>query len=119
MSPLAYKVLHVFGVLLAFTALGGLTLRALSGSREKGPADKLAGITHGVALLIILVSGFGLIAKLGYGFPLWVWLKLAIWLVIGAALALVRRMPQHAGIFWIALPLLGGVAAYLALYKPF
>ena len=118
MDPLLYKVLHIFGVLLAFTALGGTILQALAGTREKGPGSKLAGITHGVALLLILVTGFGLIATMGYGFPLWVWMKLVIWLLIGGAIALIPRLPQHATIFWFALPLLGAVAAYLAIYKP-
>ena len=45
MDPLLYKVLHIFGVLLAFTALGGMTLQALT-SREKG-GSKLAG-TSGI-----------------------------------------------------------------------
>ncbi len=119
MSPSLYKILHILGVLLVFAALGGATLRALAGTREEAPGRKLALVTHGVALLLILVSGFGMLAKLGYGFPLWVWLKLAIWLVLGAAIALIRRMPQHATLFWFALPLLGAAAAYLAIYKPF
>ena len=119
MDPLTYKVLHIFGVLLTFTALGGMTLRALAGSRDKGTGGKLAGITHGVALLLILVSGFGLLAKLGYGFPTWVLVKIVIWLLIGAAVVLIRRLPQHATIFWFALPILGACAASLAIFKPF
>ena len=79
----------------------------------------MALATHGVALFVILVSGFGMLAKLGYGFPLWVWLKLVVWLLIGAAIALVRRLPEQATIFWFAIPLLGTVAAFLAIYKPF
>ncbi len=118
MSPLLYKVLHITGVLLAFATLGGATLRALAGTPDDAPGRKLAGITHGVALLLILISGFGLIAKLGYGFPLWVWLKLGIWVVIGAAVAFIRRMPARAVAFWWALPLLGAMAACVAIYKP-
>ncbi len=119
MSPLTYKVLHIFAVLLTFTALGGAISQSLAGTGKGSPGHKLAGLTHGIALLVILISGFGLIAKLGYGFPLWIWIKIVIWLLIGGAIALVRRLPQHATIFWLAIPLLGGFAAYLALYKPF
>ncbi|MEE8522688.1 MAG: hypothetical protein V3T72_02055 [Thermoanaerobaculia bacterium] len=117
MSLLTYKVLHILGISLALVALGGAAQRALDG--DSGGSRKLAGITHGVGLLIILVSGFGLLAKLGIGFPPWVWLKLVIWLVIAALLVLIRKMPQHATLFWFALPVLTGIAAYLALYKPF
>ncbi len=119
MSALFYKVLHLLGVLLAFTALGGATLRAVAGTRDDAPGRKLALATHGIALLLILISGFGMLAKLSYGFPLWVWLKIVVWLLIGAAIAVVRRMPQHAVALWYALPLLGATAAYLAIYKPF
>ncbi len=119
MSVLFYKVLHIFGILLAFAALGGATLRAVAGTRDDAPGRKLALASHGVALLVILVSGFGMLAKLGYGFPLWVWIKIVIWLLIGAAIALVRRLPRQATIFWFAIPLLGAAAAVLAIYKPF
>jgi len=119
MSALTYKVLHIFAVLLTFTALGAATSQALAGSGKGSPGHKLAGLTHGIALLVIVISGFGLIAKLGYGFPLWIWIKIAIWLLIGGAIALIRRAPQHATTLWFAIPLLGGFAAYLALYKPF
>ncbi len=119
MSYLAYKVLHIVGILAVFLALGGLAARSLDGSTDMGSrAAKLAGMTHGLALILVLVSGFGLIAKLGTGFALWVWLKLAVWLVLGAMIALVRRMPQFASLLWFTIPLLGALAAYLALYKP-
>ncbi len=119
MSPQVYEVLHVFGVLLAFAALGGAILRAASGTPNDAPGRKLALATHGVALLLILISGFGMLAKLGYGFPPWVWCKIVIWLVIGASTALIRRLPAHATMFWFALPALGAAAAGLAIYKPF
>ncbi len=117
MNPLVYKVLHIFGILLAFVSLGGLTFRALAGGSGEG-GRKLASISHGVALLIILVSGFGLLAKLQLGFPFWVWLKVLIWLVVGGLVVAIRRLPQYATAFWFGLPLLGGLAAYLALYQP-
>ncbi len=116
MSAQVYNVLHILGVLLAFTAVGGAALRASAG--EDAPGRKLVGITHGVALLLILISGFGMLAKLKFGFALWVWLKLGVWILIGASIALIRRLPAHATLFWFALPILGAFAAYLAIYKP-
>lgn len=118
MSLLAYKVLHVLGFFLVFTALGGAILQAhLGGGNGRG--RKLTGIAHGVGLLILLVSGFGALAKLGVGFPVWVWLKIVIWLVFGGVTVLVRKQPSLAGALWWLLPLLGAFAGYLALYKPF
>jgi len=76
----AYKVLHVFSVILTLTVLGGLALHAANGgSRESNRAGRLSGILHGLGLLLILISGFGLLARLELGgIPPWVWCKLSI-----------------------------------------
>lgn len=121
MSLSVYKILHIFGILLTFGALGAITARALAG-RDSDSDRKLAGISHGLGLVIVLVSGFGALAKLGLdgdaGFPLWFWLKLALWLVLGASIVFIRRLPQLARLFWVLLPVLGALGAYLAFYKP-
>ena len=118
----AYKVLHVFSVLLTFTVLGGLALHAANGgNRESNAHRKLTGALHGIGLLMILVGGFGLLARLGVSgsFPGWVWAKLALWLVVGAAAAVIKRSPALSkALLWL-LPVLGGVGAWLAIYKPF
>ena len=62
MSYEIYKVLHVFAALLLFASLGTL---AAVGSQATGGLRRLAGIAHGVALAIIFVAGFGLMARLG------------------------------------------------------
>lgn len=119
MSLLTYKILHLFGIFLLFAALGAITLRSAQGTAER---SRLAGISHGVALILILVSGFGLLARLGLShdwlWPAWVWLKLLVWLLLGAALVLVRRVPRLGTLWWWLFPLLGAAAAYLALFKP-
>ncbi len=118
MSLLFYKVLHVLALAYLFAALGGAAWHAAHGGRREG-AGKGAMIAHGLAMVVLLVSGFGMIAKLGVGMPGWAWAKLVLWLLIGAAGALPYRKPEWAGgLFWL-LPLLGGLAGYLALYKPF
>jgi len=119
MSYFALKVLHITGILAIFLALGTAAANSLNGSTDKSDrASKLAGMVHGLALILVLVSGFWLLAERGFGFGLWVWLKLSIWLVLGAMLALVRRLPQYASLLWFTIPLLGALAAFLALYKP-
>ena len=76
-------------------------------------------MAHGVALVIVLVAGFGMIARLGMGggWPLWVWLKLVIWLVLGAATVFVRKAGESAGWLLVLLPALGAVSAWLVLYR--
>jgi len=120
MSYLAYKLIHLLGVALLFTALGAMVVRQL-GATPAAPKDRggrLAGMTHGIALVLILVSGFGALAKLGLGLPGWAWAKIGVWLLLGASLVAIRRLPAAAVWLWWLLPLLGGLAAWLALYKP-
>lgn len=120
MSLAAYKVLHLAGAFLLFAALGALALRHADGGDREG-RSKLDSISHGIALLILIISGFGMLTQIALDWPWagWVWAKLAIWLLLGAALAFVRRMPRLAAVWWWALPLVGGIAAWLAIYKPF
>jgi hypothetical protein len=121
MSLAAFKVLHLLGIVLTFSALGALWVAAAP--QEQGGARRLAGMTHGVGLLLVLFAGFGLLGALGLGhnpagWPLWLWLKLVIWLALGAAVVVLRRAPGLRGLLWWGLPLLGAAAAYLAFYKP-
>jgi hypothetical protein len=121
MSLAAYKVIHILSMALLFTALGGLLLASRAGVTT-GVSRKTAGMTHGIALILLLVSGFGALAKIGLSnpaiWPVWLWLKALIWLVFGGIIVLIRRVPRSATLLWWVLPLLGALAAYLALYKP-
>lgn len=119
MDALSYKTLHVLGLFLVFTGLGGLMIQALTGSGENRAARRLAGLAHGIGLLIVLVSGFGGLAKLGVGFPGWAIVKIVIWVLIGGVIVLIRRKPALVGVLWWLLPLLGGFAGYLAIFRPF
>ncbi|MCI0527668.1 MAG: hypothetical protein L0Y56_09520 [Nitrospira sp.] len=117
-----YKILHLFGIMLLFGSIGGLCLVSMKADRSNSvPGRKLAAITHGVSLILILVAGFGLLARLGItggGWPLWIWLKLIIWIALGGVVVLIKRMPGAAGLLFLVIPLLGAVAAVLAIYKP-
>ncbi len=121
MSYLAYKLLHVLGVLLVLAAAGGVAVHAATGGRRED--NDLRGVLasmHGVGLILSVVTGFGLLATLGAGMPPpWAWAKLVIWLFFGAALTLSYRSTSLARALVVALPLLAAVASYLALYKPF
>ncbi len=121
MSLLLYKVFHILGLLLVFTALGGMTLHVLSGGSKEnlGNARKFAGMSHGIGLILLLVSGFGMLARLGAGMEGWVIAKVVIWLFFGASTAVIWRKPDFSKALWFFFPLLGAVAGYLALYKPF
>ena len=91
------------------------------GSNKGAKGRKMAMITHGVSLLIVFIAGFGLMARLnmmGTSWPLWIYLKVAIWLILGGIIAVIARKGQWAtGLFYLVI-LLGGVAAWVANYKP-
>jgi len=123
MSYEFYKILHFLGIMLLFTSLGGLVLQSWL-SKPDGPlpgAKKMLAISHGVALLIIFVAGFGLMAKKGLmsgGWPLWIFVKLGVWLVLGAALGFIRRKPDLAKLWFFLVPILGAIAAAFAVTQP-
>ncbi|MBK6917926.1 MAG: hypothetical protein IPH07_11045 [Deltaproteobacteria bacterium] len=123
MSPEFYKVLHVFGVALLFCSLGGIALHAPHAKRGDAAATsarKRLAAAHGIAMLLVLVGGFGLMAKLGLmsTWPLWIIIKLVVWVVLGGASAFVARKPE-VGAGWVfVLPLLGTIALWAVFYKP-
>lgn len=113
-----YKVVHFAGI---FTMLIGITL-LISWSLEKTSSvlRKWGFILHGTGLLIILVSGFGLAARLGLvqGLPGWIYAKLGIWILFGGFIAIIKRTNLGLKSSLIALAL-AVTSAYLAGNKPF
>lgn len=77
MSPSLYFILHVISLLV----LTGATFYGFAGAPE---TRKKVMAFAGVASLLMLISGVGLIHKLGYGWPAWVIIKLAVWLLLSA-----------------------------------
>ena len=118
MSYLAYKTVHLVGVFMVLLSIGALIL--LYAVKEERPAlRKLAFATNGIGLLLALVAGFGLIAKLGLGFPIWVLIKILIWVAFLGLASMIKRQPGSAAAFWWTTLALASAAAYLALFKPF
>lgn len=116
----AYEIVHILGIALVFTSLGGATLGA-SGTPAPG-ARRLASITHGIGAFLILLGGFGMLARLGFrhdsGFPFWLSGKIAIWVVLTVIVLLPYRWPKLAKPLFLTAPALAAAAVYLALYKP-
>ena len=116
MPPTLYKLIHLFGVFTLLTVMG----RYVVAKAQDDPLKKVMA-WHGSAMLLILVAGFGMLAKLGIGapseWPFWVWVKLLIWVYLGALPFLVRRKPEWGLIWSISTPLLAVLAAGMALTK--
>ena len=121
-----YRVVHLLGIFMLFCAIGGLA--AFAWLTRKNPQDpenatmrRRIVALHGVAMLVILVAGFGLMGKSGLmkqSWPLWIYGKLGLWLVMGAAAQFVRRSGPLGRMWLVVLPFVGGLAAYLAVFKP-
>lgn len=111
-----YKFLHLVTL---FLFLSGA---AVSFFLENNP--KWNKILTGVTSLLIFVAGMGLLARIGVqhgaGFPMWVWLKMALWLFMAVgAPVLAKRARAYQTSCYFGLLSLAAVAAWLATFKPF
>lgn len=121
MSYTVYKLIHYVGIFMASMSLAGIAfVSAEKKPLAEHPLRLMAVISHGVGLLLVLLGGFGMLARLGIigDLPGWVLGKLGIWVLLGGALALVKRVPSMARVFLGLLLIAMLAAVYLALYKP-
>jgi hypothetical protein len=111
MNPNIYQVLHIIGIAMVFLGYGALLARSMA-APENVSVRKLGSITSGIGLLLILVAGFGLIAKFGYSMTSpWLLVKFVIWLALGGLIVLINRKPNLAVLIWWLLILLAAIAA--------
>lgn len=80
----AYKILHVFTLLMVVSSMGGIV------AEGRWISNKTFKIVVGILSFLIFVAGMGLIARLGFkhgeSFPLWVLVKISSWIVLNIAL---------------------------------
>lgn len=123
MSYIAYKLIHFLGIFTLIGALAAAGMHILrGGTRANDPWRRKLLAVHGVAAFLILLGGFGMLARLGivHGlFPGWVMVKIGIWVVLGASIALPYRGRRFANALLIVVPMLAVAAAATAIYKPF
>jgi hypothetical protein len=112
MSPTFYYVLHVISVLV----LTGYTFYAFAAPAE---TRKRVMMITGIASLLVLVGGFGLQAKLGYGFPGWLIVKMVCWLGLSALAGLGYRKRGAAGALSVVALLIAATAVVMVYTKPF
>lgn len=115
-----YLVTHFIGIFLILVSLGGISLHVMNGGTRQFAMRKWAAIAHGIGLLLALVAGFGLLARLNIHtpWPAWVWVKLAVWLILGGIPALIYRQAKMAKVLWTLIIVFAALAAYMAVYKP-
>lgn len=109
-----YQMLHLVMVVLTLTSFA-ITLN--------GNPAKVFKIMGGVGSLLILVTGMGFLARLGFshgdGFPLYIILKMIIWLVLSIGVPVVgKRFPKYGRhFFWVMMGLFG-IVSFLVSFKP-
>ncbi len=121
MDILVYKYMHVVAIIMLFLAFGGLIQGAWLTQNRVFPHKKIFVILHGLGMFLILLSGFGQLARLGMtgSWPMWVTVKLVIWFILGGLIVPILRKPLLNYYMWLVALLLGSTAIYMAVFKPF
>jgi hypothetical protein len=121
MSYEFYKIIHLLGLMSLFFGFATILILAMTDQLRSARARMIGFLTHGLGLFLIIVSGFGMAARLGYfnNLPHWIYAKIGIWVVAGVIISLLRRKPGLAFFNLILVLALGTTAAWLAVTKPF
>ena len=116
-----YKIIHLIAIVLLFSGLVGLLTIQMSGGALVGRVRSMVFASHGIGFLLLLVSGFGLAARLGLfsSLPGWVFAKIGVWLVLGGAIAVVKRKGMIGLPLFLILIGLFAATAIIAITKPF
>lgn len=111
MSYIFYRYIHLIFLVLV---LSGLTANYFLPKPNKWVRNFTI-----VSSLIFMISGFGLVAKLHLGWPLWVNLKLAVWAIIAIfSPVFISRLPQFKIHFYLFFIFMFLVAITLVVFRP-
>ena len=117
-----YNLLHIFGIVLVFMAIGALSFHgANGGTKESNKVRGMVMASHGIGVLLIIIAGFGMLARtrsMALGLPGWLHPKILIWVLIAAAPMILNRKPQWGKALWFVFPLLAATSAYFAINHP-
>jgi len=110
MDPNIYRIIHILGIAAIALGLGGM----MAGGNNR----KAFAMLQGIGLLVVLVTGFGMAARIYHGFPHFAMVKVVLWLVLGMVPVIVRRLKLSFGAgIGIALTLIT-LLAWLGVVKP-
>jgi hypothetical protein len=110
MDYTVYKLIHLIGIAAVALGTGGMLA---SGSNRKTFA-----IWQGVGLLVMLVSGFGLLAKLHLGFPHFAIVKTILWVLLAVMPVILRKLKAPLSAAIVVSLTLVGILAWLGVAKP-
>ncbi len=134
MSFAFYKIIHFIGIITLFLGFGLMLTGQLSEKVAGSVKNLKPMMVHGLGLVLILLGGFGMAAKAKFisdsgvgegsvvaqsGFPNWFWAKFGIWVALGGAGAVIKRVPEKRTLWLLLVILLGTCAVYLGVAQPF
>ncbi len=118
LSYQVYKILHLGGLFAVFMSLGALVIHGMNGGERLFDARKWVIGSFVTGMVVSIVAGFGMLARLGASMEPWVFAKLGLWLVVGGYLTFIQRKPALGRVHWLTLLAFVVTGAALALYKP-
>jgi hypothetical protein len=110
MSYTTYQIIHLIG--LAAIAIG------MGGMMANGNNRKHFAIWQGVGLLVVLIAGFGMLAKGKLGMPHFAIVKLILWVVLGVMPVTLRKLKAPVSAAILVFLTLVGILAWLGVTKP-
>ncbi len=115
MSYEFYLFCHLGAVLTLFLTTGALLFIPTSTSKKQ----KMGFMSlHGLSILVIFITGFGLMAKLHIlHFPSWIIAKLIIWTVLGVVLPIFIAKKRYPKLLFTITWALGIIAVYLVVHQ--
>ena len=119
-SATIFRVVHFLGLFLLFGGLGALSALFAAGTPPTGQLHKLIYRIFGAGMFLVLLGGFGLLARLltsDGDWALWIWIKLAIWIALGLMPLVASSGPSRARWLLLGVPLLGAIAAFAVIFK--
>jgi hypothetical protein len=112
MSPTVYHILHVSSLLVLF----GYTFYAFAAPAE---TRKRVLMITGIASVVMLIGGFGLITKLKIGFPGWIIVKIVCWLGLSAIAGMAYKRRAQANTLMLVTLALAITSVVMVYLKPF
>ncbi|MGC6416802.1 MAG: hypothetical protein ACON3Z_06780 [Bradymonadia bacterium] len=119
MSYQIYKIIHVVGLAMIMLGLGGLMFHALGGGEKKHDGRRGMMMTHGGGLFLVILGGFGMLARKGihWPWPGWVTLKFGLWVGLGVVTLLLYRNQTLNRLVYILALIMAGLAVGAVQYQ--
>jgi len=113
MSHSTYLILHLTGFLFLALSIGGFV------TSQASDRAKSLKILHGIGMFLLLLGGFGMLARLsiGWPFPVWTFIKLFIWLLMGGFPSYQSKLKGNSDLIFATLLILTALA--MGVVKPF